>query len=143
MKLARQQTQRPSKRSTQGLTSQEIRHDGQGQLVEVADEFGRVGEVGGLVGSASDVAEVGAGEGVCGARIAAHGDGFRDDGGDLQEVGREIGGTVFVDEAERAAVPGRFGSAVAFWRLAHGIVTSCPGFAPSQESKSRCHQMLR
>ena len=59
-----------------------------------------------MVGAAGDVAEVDAREAVHRARVAAHRDGFRDDGGHLHEVLREGDGAVFVDGAEGAAVPG-------------------------------------
>lgn len=81
-----QQVQCPSKRGAERLAPQEIRHDGQGQLVEVADELFRVGEVGDLVGAAGDVAEVGARKGVDFAGIAAHGDYLGDNGGHLHEI---------------------------------------------------------
>ena len=74
-------------------------------MVEEADELGGVGEVGGLVRAAGDVAEVGAREAVDGPSVAADGNGFGDDGGDLDEVLGEGDGAVFVDGAEGAAVP--------------------------------------
>ncbi len=101
-----QQIQRARQRRPQRLAPQEVRHDGQGQLVEEADGFGRVEEVSGLVGAAGDVAEGDAGEGVDGAGVAADGDGGGDHGGHLEEVVGEGEGAVGVCGAEGAAVPG-------------------------------------
>lgn len=103
--LRLQQVQRPAKRVAERLAPQEIRHNGQAQFVEVADEFLRVGEVGDLVRAAGDVAEVGAREGVDLARVAAHGDDLGDHGGHLYEVLGEGYGAVVVDGAEGTAVP--------------------------------------
>ena len=58
-----------------------------------------------MVGAAGDIAEVGAGEAVDCAGVAADRNGFGDDGGDLQEVLGEGDRAVFVGGAEGAAVP--------------------------------------
>ena len=100
-----QQIQRCTERISQRLTPQKIRHDGQRQLVEEADEFRRVGEVGSLVDAAGDVAEVDAGEGVDFAGVAADREGLGDHGGHLHKVCGEGRGGVVVDAAEGAAVP--------------------------------------
>lgn len=106
--LRLQQAQRSTKRTSKGLAPQEVRHDGQAELIKEADELGRVGQVGRVVGAAGDVAEVHAREAVHRACVAAHGDGLGDDGGDLEEVLREGDGAVLVDHAEGAAVPRGF-----------------------------------
>ena len=58
-----------------------------------------------MVSAAGDIAEVGAREAIDGPRVAADGNGFGDDGGDLQEVLGEGDGAVFVDGAKGASVP--------------------------------------
>ena len=115
--LTLQQTQRAPEGVAQRLAPQKVRHDGQGELVEEADELGGVGEVGGLVRAAGDVAEVGAGEAVDGPGVAADGNGFGDDGSDLDEVLGEGDGAVFIDGAEGAAVP----------VVGDALVARCPG----------------
>lgn len=118
--LGLQQVQGSTERVAEGLAPQEVRHDRQGQLVEVADELGRVREVGCVVGTARDVAEVDAREAVHRARVAAHGDGFGHDGGDLDEVFGEGNGAVIVDDAEGAAVPRLSVSSLSFVLAAGG-----------------------
>ena len=76
-----------------------------------------------MVGPSRDVAEVDAREAVHGARVAAHGDGFGHDGGDIEEIFCEGEGAVIVDGAEGAAVPRVVRSAVC---CAHGKGTLLP-----------------
>ena len=112
--LTLQQIQRPRERVAQRLAPQKVWYNGQGQLIEEADEFRGVGEVGSLISAAGDVAKVGAGEAIDGSGIAADGNGFGDDGGDLHEILGEGDGAVFVDGAEGAPVP-VVGDALVAW----------------------------
>ena len=136
-----QQIQSSTKRISKRLTPKKIRHGRQRHLVEEADEFLRVGKVGSLVDAAGDISEVDACEGVDFASVAADRESLGDHSGDLYEICGKGRGAVFVDGAERAAVPELRLDNVSV--SAFHDTTNYLGYVHSRECMTACHLLLR